>query len=265
MKILQMWWFLFLAFTLPSFFATNVFGQDETPPPEQSAFSSDRPSFTTGPTLLDTGVWQLEIGYTYHDDAGDGDDDVGSFPETMVRYGLNEKIELRLGWNGYDFTEDAPDKAGDTSIGLKYRLDDDLLALGTDALALIVTVSVPTGSGESELDPQFLLGWDKILDDRTTLSGNLGVGFPSDEMTGDRFTQGIISVMYSRTVDADTSVFAEYYTNFPAADEEDAEHILQAGLLHMIGPNTQLDFRAGVGLNSQADNWIAGVGISHRF
>lgn len=260
MKIMQ--WFVVLAMVVPGF-VSDAFGQTDAP--ARSAFSSDRPSYTTGPDLMDPGVWQLELGYTYRDDAGEGDDDVGSFPETLVRYGLNEKIELRFGWDGYDFTEDAPDDAGNTFIGAKYALPGDWLGLGADKMALIGILSIPTGSGQSELDPTFLLGWSKDLNDVTTLSGNVGIAFLSDEMTGDRFTQGKFSLMCSRDMGTDTLVFGEYYTNFPAVDEEDAEHVLQAGVLHMIGPNTQLDFRAGVGLNSQADDFIVGIGITHRF
>jgi hypothetical protein len=253
MKVLQWVWFLILATLLPGF-VNNTFGQD---------LSSDRPTFTTGPDLMDLDAWQLELGYTYRDDASDGDSDVGSFPETLVRYGWRDNIELRFGWNGYDFTEDASDKAGDTSFGIKYAIEDDLFGLGTDKRALIATVSIPTGGGQSELDPSFVFGWDKALDDTTTLSGNFGIGFPSDEMSGDRFTQGIFSLMCSRDLGDGTSVFGEYYTNFPAADEEDAEHMLQAGVLHMISPDTQLDFRVGIGLNNQADDFVVGVGITH--
>jgi len=264
MKLLQWVWFLVLATVLPGF-VNEALGQTDQPPALTSAFSSDRPSYTTGPDLMDPGVWQLELGYTYRDDAGDGDDDVGSFPESLVRYGLDDKWELRFGWDGYDFTEDAPDDAGDTFIGAKYALPGDWLGLGTDKMALIGHLSIPTGSGQSELDPTVLLGWTKNLDDVSSLSGNLGIAFPSDELTGDRFTQGKFSLMYSRDMGEATSVFGEYWTNFPAADEQDCEHVLQAGVLHMIGPDTQLDFRAGVGLNDQADDWIVGIGISHRF
>ena len=265
MKVLQFIWFLVLASLLPGF-VNNALGQDEEPPPpERSAFSSDRPSFTTGPDLMDPNTWQLELGYTYRDDAGDGDDDVGSFPETLVRYGLDDKIELRFGWDGYDFVDDADDRANDSFFGVKYALPGDWLSLGTDKMALIGTISVPTGSGESELDPQVLLGWSKNLNEAMTLSGNLGIGYPTDETTGDRFTQGVFSVMCARDMGSDTTLFGEYYTNFPAEDEEDAEHVLQAGVMHMIGPDTQLDFRTGIGLNDQADDWIVGIGISHRF
>jgi hypothetical protein len=265
-KTLQWFWFLFLASFLPGW-VNNVLGQDEQPPDEQppavKSIVTDRPSFTTGPVLVDPGTWQLELGYTFHDGANGTSEDVGTFPETSLRYGLDEKWELRFGWNGYDFVDDADDEAGDTSIGFKYALGDQLIA-GT-SLALITTVALPTGSGESELDPQWLIGWERPLDDQTTLAGNFGIGAPTDEMTADRFAQGILSVMCSHTLNDTTSGFAEYFTNFPAADDEDAEHVVQAGLMHLLNPDMQLDVRAGVGLNSQADDWFVGVGFSHRF
>lgn len=249
-------WFLFLVSFLPNWVATAL-GQDSP------AIVTDRPSFTTGPALMSPDAWQVELGYTFRDGVGDTNEDVGTFPETLLRYGLNDKWELRLGWNGYDFVDDASDMAGDTSVGFKYAFGDQLV--DGVSMALITTVSLPTGSGESELDPQFLLGWDYALDDNTMLAGNFGVGSPTDEMTGDRYAQGVLSLMCSRTFNDVNSGFAEYYTNFPAADDEDAEHVFQVGLMHLLNPDTQVDVRAGVGLNNQADDWFVGIGFSRRF
>jgi hypothetical protein len=265
-KIVQWFWFLFLASFLPNWI-NSALAQDEVEEPTYpklvKLIVTDRPSFTTGPVLMDPDTWQLELGYTFRDGAGGTNEDVGTFPETLLRYGLDEEWELRFGWGGYDFVDDADDNAGDTSIGFKYALGDQLVE--NVSLVLITTVSLPTGSGESELDPQWLIGWERPLDDQTTLAGNIGIGAPTDEITGNRFGQGIFSVMCSRILNDETTGFAEYYTNFPAADDEDAEHVLQAGVMYLLNPDTQLDARAGVGLNNQADDWFIGAGFSHRF
>ena len=247
-----------LVLFLTTFLTGTVFGQEE-----QAPISTDRPSFTTGPILVEPGVWQLELGYTYRDDISETDIDVGTFPEALVRYGLDGKWELRFGWDGYSFVDDMDDMAGDTSLGFKYRMfyQQDMMP----TMALITTVSLPTGSGESELDPQFLLSWNYEWDNITTLAGNLGIGFPTDEITGDRFSQGVLSLMCSRELNDSASTFAEYYTNFPATDEQDAEHVLQAGVLYLLNLSTQIDIHAGVGLNDQADDWFVGIGLSCRF
>lgn len=259
MKALQVIGFLFLASFLPGF-VTSALGQGL--PLERAPIVTDRPSFTTGPRLLDPGILQMELGYTYRDDAGETGLNVSSGPETLVRYGFNEKLELRFGWDGYDFVEDAKDEAGNTFIGWKYKLGD---FIPDTSLALITTISLPTGSGKNDVDPQTLLGWERSLDDKTTLAGNIGYGSPTDELTGDRFTQGIISIMCSRTLNEEMTGFAEYYTNFPAMDGQDAAHVLHTGVAYLLNVDMQLDFRAGVGLNDQADDWFIGVGFSYKF
>lgn len=235
--------------------------QDNEPPPGLWVpLVSDRPSFTTGPVLLNPGEWQLELGYTYADlEHGDS----STVPEALVRYGYNENWEFRLGWDGYSFLDDEDDFAHGASLGMKYRLWAQSEKM--PAMSIISTLSLPTGNGPNDVDGQTLLGWDYAITDMGLLSGNIGVAAPTDAVTGDRFAQGIFSLMYSYPWQENTDCFGEYFTTFPAADDEDAEHVVQGGILHRLSEDFQLDFRLGAGLNSQAPDWLVGFGFTLRF
>lgn len=266
---MKMTWCLVLAMVLPGFI-NEAFGQTNEQPPEQLApLTTDRPSFTTDSNMMDAGRFQLELGYTYTD-LKHGD--ASTFPEALVRYGLNEKWELRLGWGGYAFGTEDGNIAGDTDFGFKWKFHDagdEFICSGLQNvdMALITTFTLPTGHGHNDFDfgYEFLIGWNYQLDDRSGLAGNFGFGAPTDLDTGDRFAKGIASLMYSRTYGEATSVFGEFYTNFPAADGQDAEYVVQTGVLHRLSDDMQIDFRVGAGLNDQAPDWLIGFGFVYRF
>ncbi len=231
---------------------------------ERGPLVTDRPSFTTGPGLMPAGQSQLELGWTYTEK---DDFEVHTGPEVLFRHGLNEAWELRLGWEGYSFV-DGGEFAGDTFIGAKYRFAEQEGDM--PAMALIGTLVFPSGhdsgiDSDDDVYGSLLLGWDYQLDDKSSLAGNLGLAVPQDDLTGDHFAQGVFSLMYSRSLDDKTTCFGEFYTNFPAADEEDAEYVMQAGLTYLLNNDMQIDFRAGFGLNEQAEDWHIGAGLAYRF
>ena len=58
---------------------------------------TDRDSFTPATVIAPRGRFILELAYTFEDNRGFKE--THSFPETILRYGLTDRIELRLGWN----------------------------------------------------------------------------------------------------------------------------------------------------------------------
>lgn len=224
-----------------------------------SHITTDRPSFTTDSKTVESNHYQLELGYVYQDlDHGDAN----NIPNSSLRYGLDNNCELRLGWNGYSFRSVGDDVISGTDLGFKYRFMDQ--SKDPFSLAFIPTFTLPTGNADG-VGYEFLFGWNYDINSNTSLSGNLGLGVPVDTETEDHFAQGIASLKLQRELDATNGVFGEYYTNFPAADNEDAEHVLQAGLVHRFNDNFQIDGIVGLGLNDQAPEWLLGVGFGYRF
>jgi len=260
MKILQFVWFLVLASLLPGF-VSDAFGQNEQPP--ASAMQTDRPDATDSPFVVDKGVMQIEIGWTYKEHGDGSDDESNTLPQTLRRYGLGDNWELRMGWGGYELIEEGDEHSSNISVGLKRYMADQTDT--TPAYGLLFEVSLPTGHNSDDVDAGVRYAWDWKIDDSSSVAGNIGLSIPTDMTTDDRFLQGVISLSYSRSLNDKLGWFAEYYTNFPAADEQDAEHVVQTGLTYMVNNDLQFDCFIGGGLNHQADDFMAGVGLSFRF
>lgn len=227
----------------------------------KNALITDRPDFTESAFTVQPDRMQLEIGYTYRESNNGDEIRTHNFPEVLLRIGLDEDWELRLGWGGYSFAENDEDIANDMRVGAKWSIADQ--DGWHPQLALLGEISIPTGHGDTDVDPTIALAWSYDLDDKNSIGGNFGIAAITDD--GDRFAQGLASIAWNHSLDDQWGFFAEYYTTFPDADDEDAAHIVDGGLTYLVNDDLQLDFSVGFGLNDQADEFIVGVGISHRF
>lgn len=262
MKIFQFVWFLVLAMLLPGF-VSNAFGQDEQPLAKRSALQADRPDKTDSPFTLDQGDIQLEMGWSYTEHGDGSDVDSHQFPQTLLRYGLETDWELRFGWDGYSFVDDADDVASDISLGLKWHWLDQTESM--PAMGFLGEVILPTGHNGEDVDVRAAYLWSWKIDDVSSVTGNLGIGSMTDPDTDHRFCQGSFSVSYNRSLNDELNWFGEYYTNFPAAEDKDAEHVVQTGFTYLVNPDLSFDILVGAGLNHQAPDFVFGLGLSYRF
>lgn len=67
---------------------------------EEVAFTADRPGASTGPGVVGRNVVQLEQGIQYDGDGGAGTITI-TFCNTLLRYGLFDGMELRLGGDAF--------------------------------------------------------------------------------------------------------------------------------------------------------------------
>ena len=242
---------------------------------------TDRPDFTESTDAVPWGHAQLEIGYTFtYDREGDERTREHSFPETLLRIGLIEDIELRLGWSGVTMHEtlaEVESRRGrrfgvterdtgndDLSVGFKFKL------LEQDGLVphfgVITAVSLPTGNATSssgDVDPEVVLMWAYDVTDSFSVAGNFLLAVPTSEQG--RFFQGGASLAGAVALTDKLGAYVEYFGLYPSDREQDAEHTLNGGFTYLITDNLQLDVLAGFGLNEQAPDFFAGVGISIRF
>ena len=54
------------------------------------------------------------------------------------------------------------------------------------------------------------------------------------------------------------------FGDFPASDPEPATHSVDGGLTYLPHPRVQLDLAVGAGIDDDAPDWFAGVGVSFR-
>ncbi len=250
------------------------------PDPMDEPLITDRPDFTESTESVPAGHFQLEVGYLF---THDREDDVrvrDHSPELLLRIGVVEDFELRIGWSAYSFTEtqfsdrstvgrpftreDWDQGANDLSLGFKLKL------LEQDGwvphFGILGELNLPTGSAgfaAEDVQPKIGLLWAYDLTDDVGLAGNLNFAVTNDE--GDQFLQTSASLSLAVTLTDQLGAYVEYFGFYPGAEDSDMAHSLNGGLTYLITKDFQLDARAGFGLNEQADDFFAGVGFSWRY
>lgn len=124
---------------------------------------------------------------------------------------------------------------------------------------------LPTGEGsfgEDELQPGGRLALDFQVTDRLNVGSNVGWAYLRSE--GERFHQALVSLVLGYGVSEPLTVFLEGYGFFPENRGGGSNYYVDGGLAWRLGPDLQLDWRIGVGLQDPDPNWLTGVGVSFR-
>jgi Putative MetA-pathway of phenol degradation len=222
--------------------------------PSASLINTDRPAVTDSSVVVPVGSLQFENGF--EESSGNTFDAT----ETLVRFGIAPKTELRLVAPDYFGVLDAGSGFGDLSAGIKQQLGP---AAGFD-VSLVLMLSFPTGSHEFSshgYDPSVQLPWSRSLSANWTAAGMFSVYFPTvgprRNVTGE--TTFLIDRQLTKTWDA----FVEYAGDFPGFGGP--RHLIQFGTAFKVKPQQQLDLHVGATLSSAAVDHFIGVGYSFRF
>lgn len=258
--------------------AQLAFGQTEPPATERSEqgllglpagpidepLVTDRPDFTESALAVPIGRLQVEAGVTFTDTGGS---DVWTLPETLLRLGVAQDLELRLELPDYAIVRNGRDDEGltDSSVGFKWRFVEG--DASTPDLAVIGSLSVPTGEdgfGQDGVHPGAILaaGWD--LSDAIAEGWSLGANLGFFEFEGSDWDT-TWSVALGIPIDDRWGAFVEYYAISPELSLSRTEHVVDTGVTYLIHNNLQLDFRVGFGISDDADDFFTGAGVSYRF
>lgn len=229
---------------------------------------SDRPDFTESAETIAPGRVQVEAGITRQES---GEEEALSVGEILVRIGLGERLEARLGvgsWTRLDLPGGRLDGYEDPSLGLKVRLASapEGGPRGLPAAALLVGTSVPVGSAElttDEWEPEAILSLAWTFTDRLSLGANLGVAFPSAD--GDRFEQLVASAALGIAATGRLGVFVEAFGYSEEEPGGEATQYVDGGVTFSITDDLQLDARVGFGLNDPSPERFVGVGAAVRW
>ena len=249
-----------LAVTLAALLAAAAVADDEP-------LVTDRPDFTESAVTVTRGRTQFEAGYTFTDLGGGIE--ARSIGELLVRIGWTEIVELRVGFNSL-LRIDGPgvDLSGneDLSLGCKIRLSDPLPpGSRLPQVAVVLSTTLPTGSDEfSNEDPQpsatLALAWQ--LSERTSLGSN--VGYARMGESGDRFGEISASLSLGRALRERLGGYVEVYALSRQEGRGD-DQFVNAGFTWALSADSQLDFRAGAGLDSDSADFFVGAGAAWRF
>jgi len=79
---------------------------------------TDRPDFTESAIVIPAKTVQIESGFTWIDESTS---EALSGPEVLVRWGLSERLELRIGLPDWVDPRGGSSGVGDSSIGAKFQ------------------------------------------------------------------------------------------------------------------------------------------------
>lgn len=235
---------------------------------ESKPLVSDRPDFTESPETVPPGRFQVEAGYTF---SRKGDDKEHTLGELLLRVGLWQQTELRLGLNSYVWL-DSPDGDAhgleDMSLGVKIRLAEgsERFELTQPTVGVIVATTLPTGNadiGEDKPQPEIILalGWD--LSERLSLESNFIYAYASED--GERFHQFSGSISLGYTLTEKWRCYIEYFGLVPDSNDGPNASFLDGGLTYLINDDLQFDMRVGFGINGPDPNYFTGIGVSRRW
>lgn len=241
---------------------TSLLAQEQTGSGSpQPPIATDRPAITDSSTVVPKSDLLFENGLTETGSQGQRSFD---FPETLVRFGLTSKTELRFTVPDYfqnvNVGRSFASGWGDLSLGMKQQIVAS--AQGFDA-SLTVMLSLPTGAdtiSSHGYDPQFLLPWSHSISKNWTTAGMFALFWPTQGAT--RNLIGQPSLLFDRQITNRWDAFIEYAGDFPQRGT--AQHLLHLGTAFKITPNQQFDFHVGFGLSSAAVDHLIGFGYSFQ-
>ena len=231
------------------------------------------PGWTTRITNLARGRLQLEGGYAYLADRVDGiSTRQHAAPDLLLRIGLTDRLEARIGWPGYVETQYRVDSVRlsdsemlDPNAGFMLDLWPQRGWLPQTAAAASVPITLSGNPFALEgLQPvaQVLYAWG--LSERLTFGGNTGYTLfrhPDDHYS--QFQQSL-SVDYLLSDRLTSLVQWEMLSNHGSANDG-VEHMLGVGAWWAVTPRWSLGGRTAVGLNARAPDFLATVRFAVRY
>jgi len=221
-----------------------------------SSIATDRPSVTDSSVVVPFGSLQLENGFTA---AAALDQQTLDGPETLLRFGVASKTELRFSVPDYFGVLGTTSGFGDLAFGVKQQLGP---AAGFD-ISLVLTLSAPAGArafSSHGYDPSVQLPWSRALSSKWTAAGMLSTYWPTQGNR--RNVTGESTFLIARQLTTQWDAFAEYAGDFP--ERGGPRHLTHFGTSYRPTARQQLDLHVGIGLSSAAVDHFVGFGYSFR-
>jgi len=236
----------------------NQTASDNTPPP----IVTDRPTVTNSSIVVPSGSLQAENGFLETDNQGQN---IADGPETLIRFGVARKTELRFTAPDYyyDLNGSGGSGFGDLAIGVKQQLGP---TRGGFDVSATLFLSFPTGAdgvSSGGYDPGLQVAWSHGLSSKWTVAGMLSLYAPTQDHRRD--VTGESTILLDRLLAKPWDVIVEYVGDFP--ERGGTRQLLHFATELRLGKHQlqQLDFHYGVGLSSAAVDHFIGIGYSFRF
>ena len=243
---------------------------------EAAPLVTDRPTAATSTSIVARGAVLWEMGSKFSRDDADGvRDDSADLFDSLLRIGLYERVELRIGWLSYASKESSGaagstdvSGTGDGALSAKIRLRSEKGAW--PELALLVGTTLPIGADaftSDEPDPFVALASSHGFSDRLGLVYNVGLDSVTrtrdqrDHRDLDLTYSGALSITHGPRLASFVEAFGETAVEGPRSTSVS----VGGGVTYLVRPNLQLDASGGAGLSGSATDWFVSAGLSVRF
>ncbi len=229
---------------------------------------TDRPDATEAPTVVPRGSVQVETGgfYTSFED-NNIQEETFTYNTALIRYGLLDNFELRLGWN---LEESKTTVNGNTLNEIETGFSPLLLGMKVaiaqekgwlPEIGLIGHIFLPF-SANKEVRPEFTstdfrFAFNHTLSKKSGLAYNLGAQWGDDSPE----IAYIYTLAYGYSITEKLGAYVEVYGDFP--EDNKANHFWDAGLTYAIAPLIQLDATIGQSITKGQDILLS-AGVSFR-
>lgn len=220
---------------------------------------TDRPDQTESAATVPAKSLQVESGYVYEKA---GNIQTNTYNTTLLRYGLLENMELRLGaeYIGEDISGLQSQGFGPLHLGFKIKILEEngllpeLAFLGGMDMPFIAEPDFQAKHNAANM--RFALAY--TLSDHYSLGINVG-----SEWNGNNTVPAYFySIALGIGLTDELGMFVEFYGNL--IENNASEHLADAGFTYLISPLFQVDLSAGVGLNDNALDSFVSLGLSFR-
>lgn len=249
--------------------------------PYEERIETERHDFTQSATTVGRHVFQIESGYTYlYKDNGHEIESAHEFPETLLRFGLSEDIEVRLRWSHvWAFIKEDDDRIGaeDLRFGLKLQMTRERCGSRLPTSAIEIRGSAPTASetystGNAQFSLDYIYQWE--LAERVSLAGSTSFGTNGyavaallpENAKDDDFMNWAQSVALGLELTEENTMYLEWFgiVSDGLADEYTIS-IFNLGVDHYFTDNFVADIRFGFGLTNDSEDFFSGIGGGYRF
>mgnify|MGYP002621885594 FL=1 len=244
-------------------------------PPNLPEMATDRDAFTPATTSVVPGLSILEASYSYIDNREQPD--VNSFPEALLRYGLSERVELRIGWNYEAGGGGNVVTANESSEGLldgsisyeshaMYGVKVDLTEQSgwMPRSAAILEGFTPTSGPEPASQPvcTVVAGWELPKQWRFDYALRYAMGNERKDAYNRWGPSAILRMHLSDEWHAHLEWFGVFSEGF---FEDTSRAFISPGVHYNFSPNFEVGLRMGWGVSPDAANYFVNWGFGWRY
>ena len=230
---------------------------------------TDRPDQTESSTVVPFRSLQIETGFVMENDESTISKHTSfAYNTTLLRYGLFENMELRLGleylgekiiYKNIDL-QDTYSGISPLYLGFKTKIAEENGWM--PEIAFLGAMVLPF-TADKEYKPSYpaanmRFSFAHTLSDRFSLGYNLGAEWDGESVIPSYF----YSIALGIGITDKLGMFIESYGLI--LEEGKGEHLLDMGFTYLIKPNIQLDISGGIGLNDETINNFISAGLSLR-